>query len=114
MKPKFCKTLCILLLILLCVINISGCSDRNAIAGLYSLTAAAVDGESIAPSEYGTIELQLAPDGTAILTTDSQTEQSTWSYDNSTLVIDGMDCTYDNGSITISADGMYMKFTKQQ
>lgn len=114
MKPKSSKTLCVLLFILLCVINISGCSDRNTVAGLYSLTAAAVAGESIAPSEYGTIELQLAPDGTAILTTDSQTVQSTWSYDNGTLVIDGMDCTYDNGSITINADGMYMKFEKQQ
>ncbi len=112
MKTIAFKKLAMLLLCVLCFVQLTGCSDNSSPVGTWELTAAAINGESI-DSEIGFVEMTLQADGTAKLITNGTSAESTWSYENGTLIIDGQTYSFENGVITLNYDSMYMKFTKK-
>lgn len=113
MKASVFKKLAALLLCVLCVVSLAGCDDKGAIVGTWELTAAAVDGESVDVADIGFTKMQLNSDDTAKLVTNDTLAESTWSYENGTLIIDGLTYTFENGVITFNYDSMYLKFTKE-
>lgn len=112
MKIQLIKKAVAVLLLVVCMIQLIGCGNNDQLTGTWVLTAAAANGESIDVAGKGRIEMQLNSDGTAILTTDSQTAKSTWSYKDGVLTIDGMTYTFEENVITFSYENVYMKYTK--
>ncbi len=106
------KSFVAILLCVLCIVSLTGCSD-SSVVGAWALTAAAVNGESVNVADIGFVEMTLQADGTAKLVTNGTSADSTWSYENDKLIIDGQTYTFEDGVITLNYGNMYMKFTKE-
>lgn len=101
-----------LFLCVMFMISFTACNDNSSPVGTWELTAAAIDGQSV-DAEMGFIEMELQADGTARLITNGTSAESTWTYKNDALIIDGQTYKFENGAITLNYNGMYMKFTKK-
>lgn len=113
MKIRISIKIAMLMLCAICMVALTGCGSEKQIVGTWTITAAAINGESVDVSEIGFVEMQLLDDGTAILTTDDASVQSTWSYDNGNLIIDGITYTFETDVLTLNSDGAYIKFEKK-
>lgn len=113
MKIRISRMLAAVLLCIICMAALTGCSGEDQLIGTWTIASAAVNGESVDVSEIGFVEMQLQDNGTAILTTADSSAESTWSYDNGSLIIDGLTYIFENDVITFHHDGAYIKFVKK-
>ncbi len=90
-----------IMLILMCVSMLVGCTN-DSVLGSWKLTGCVTtDGSVIPAEEFGNMELRIKSNGEVIIVTDDGQQTSAWFYQGELLVIDSMISQLDGNTLTM-------------
>ena len=95
------RTISALLLVVICISLMAGCSGGN-IMGSWKLTGClTADGTVLPAEEFGNMELKIKSNNEVVIVTNGKEQTSTWFYESDMLVIDSMIAQFDGKTIAI-------------